>query len=203
MAISLEFPLNAAMNPLCSEESQSRIHPICQVLPVKRHRELLRLLHIRDQMTVREIAGHFEVSVDTARRDLDLLASRGLLNRTYGGAVAIQKSERQKVDDPQQIEHLAQERRLARFLNHLIQDGETLLLNGGSATKCCAEVLGNRNLRIVTNNLDIAFHCVTLAQVYVLGKMSARCASDGGPNACFGLEHHWRLDGLSELTESR
>ena len=167
---SFEIPFNAAMNPLCSEEENPRTNAICPALPVKRHRELLGLLRVRDQMTIREAASQFKVSVDTARRDLDLLASHGLLTRTYGGAVAIQKPETQRGKRLQPMpSHLFEEKRLARLLNQVIKDGETLLLNGGSAMRCCAEELSSRDLKIVTNNLDISFDCVTVAQVYLLG----------------------------------
>ena len=65
--------------------------------------------------------------------------------------------------------HPFEEVRLARSLDQLIKDGETLLLNGGFATRCCAEALGCRNVRIVTNSLDLPFELVTGADVYVLG----------------------------------
>src|SRR6478735_9036232 len=91
------------MNPLCAEGKNPRTNAICAALPVKRHHELLRLLRIGDQMTIREVANQFKVSVDTARRDLDLLASQGLLTRTYGGAVAIQKPELQRGKPLQQV----------------------------------------------------------------------------------------------------
>jgi DeoR/GlpR family transcriptional regulator of sugar metabolism len=133
------------MNPLCSEEKNPRTNAICPALPVKRHCELLRLLRIRDQMTIREVASQFKVSVDTARRDLDFLASQGLLARTYGGAVAIEKPKPQRGKPLQQMtSRLFDEKRLARLLDRVIKDGETLLLNGGSTTKCCAEELGSK-----------------------------------------------------------
>jgi DeoR family transcriptional regulator, fructose operon transcriptional repressor len=159
------------MNPIRFEKDpDSDTQTSGPALPGKRHRELLRLLRLRDQMTVKEVAGHFKISVDTARRDLDLLASQGLLNRAYGGAVALQKSAS---PEPKRVRrmtsHLCEERRLARSLDQVIQDGETLLLNGGSATRCCAEELGSRNLRMVTNNLDIPFESLTRAQFYLLG----------------------------------
>jgi DeoR family fructose operon transcriptional repressor len=164
------------MNPLCSEEENPRTNAICPALPVKRHHELLRLLCVRDQMTIREVANHFKVSVDTARRDLDLLASQGLLTRTYGGAVAIQQPELQRGKPLQQVTScLLEEKRLARLLHQVIKDGETLLLSGGSATRCCAEELGSRKLNIVTNNLDIPFDSLTVARVYILG---GRCLRD-------------------------
>ena len=177
------------MNPLCSEEKNPRTNAIRPALPVKRHRELLRLLRIRDQMTIREVASQFKVSVDTARRDLDFLASQGLLARTYGGAVAIQKPEPQRGKGLQQMtSRLFDEKRLARLLDQVIKDGETLLLNGGSTTKCCAEELGSRDLKIVTNNLDICFDWVTVAHLYVLG---GKCLRDArvtvGPMILSGM----------------
>jgi DeoR family transcriptional regulator of aga operon/DeoR family galactitol utilization operon repressor len=59
------------------------------VLPAKRHLELVELVRARGQMTVNDLSTHFGVSGDTVRRDLDLLASQGLLKRTHGGAVAM------------------------------------------------------------------------------------------------------------------
>jgi DeoR family transcriptional regulator, fructose operon transcriptional repressor len=177
------------MNPLCAEGKNPRTNAICAALPVKRHHELLRLLRIGDQMTIREVANQFKVSVDTARRDLDLLASQGLLTRTYGGAVAIQKPTPQRERGLEQMpSHLLEETRLARLLHQVIKDGETVLLNGGSATRCCAEELGSRDLKIVTNNLDISFDCVTVAHLYVLG---GKCLLDArvtvGPMIVSGM----------------
>jgi DeoR/GlpR family transcriptional regulator of sugar metabolism len=177
------------MNPLCSEEENPRTNSNCPALPGKRHRELLRLLGVRDQMTIREVANHFKVSVDTARRDLDLLASQGLLTRTYGGAVAIQKPEPQRGKSLQQLTSRSdREKCLARLLHQVIKDGETLLLNGGSVTKCWAEELGSRDLNIVTNHLDLPFDSATVARVYILG---GRCLRDArvtvGPMTLSGM----------------
>jgi DeoR/GlpR family transcriptional regulator of sugar metabolism len=177
------------MNPLCSEEENPRTNANCPALPGKRHRELLRLLCVRDQMTIREVASHFKVSVDTARRDLDLLASQGLLTRTYGGAVAIQQTEPQRGKPlPEMTTRLLTEKRLARLLHQVIKDGETLLLNGGPATRCWAQELGSRDLNIVTNHLDLPFDSVAVARVYILG---GRCLRDApvtvGPMIISGM----------------
>src|SRR5438270_4469353 len=53
-------------------------------LPAKRHLELLRLLRARGQVSVKALSHHFQISEDTVRRDLALLAERGLLTRTHG-----------------------------------------------------------------------------------------------------------------------
>jgi len=158
------------------------------VLPVKRHRELLHLVRVRGQLTVREVANHFKISVDTARRDLDLLAHRGILNRTYGGAVAPEEpAPKGRKRLPRETSSF-EKTRLPQFLDQLIKDGETLLLNGGFTTKCCAEALGSRNVRLVTNSLDLPFDLITGAELCVLG---GKCRPDArvtvGPMTISGL----------------
>ena len=109
------------------------------VLPAKRHLELVELIRARGQMTVNDLASHFAVSGDTVRRDLDLLATQGLLKRTHGGAVALDNLVHQDSTFTQRMgTRVPAKRRIARAASRLIGDGETLLLNGGSTTKLFA-----------------------------------------------------------------
>jgi DeoR family transcriptional regulator, fructose operon transcriptional repressor len=143
------------------------------VLPAKRHLELVELVRARGQMTVNELSSHFGVSGDTVRRDLDLLASQGLLKRTHGGAVAMDNLVHQDSTFMQRMStRVPEKRRIARAASQLISDGETLLINGGSTTRLfAAELSSKRNLTIVTNNFTVpttlAAECVR--DVYVLG----------------------------------
>jgi DeoR/GlpR family transcriptional regulator of sugar metabolism len=81
------------------------------------------------------------ISVDTARRDLDLLARQGMLHRSYGGAVAPEKPTPQGRKRMPRVTSSLEKTRLAQLLDQLIKDGETLLLNGNFTTRCCAEAL--------------------------------------------------------------
>jgi DeoR/GlpR family transcriptional regulator of sugar metabolism len=142
-------------------------------LPARRRTELVRLARTRGQVTVAEIAGLFEVSADTVRRDLDLLAERGLLTRTHGGAVA---SDGLVTRDTPFAERLMTRKdakaRIARAAASLISDGETLIVNGGSTTRAfAAELHTRRNLMVVTNNLGIppVLGGEAVRDVYVLG----------------------------------
>jgi DeoR/GlpR family transcriptional regulator of sugar metabolism len=143
------------------------------VLPAKRHRELVEMIRSRGQMTVNELASQFGVSGDTVRRDLDLLAGQGLLQRTHGGAVAMDNLVQQDSTFTQRMAtRIPAKRRIARAASRLISTGETLLVNGGSTTKLfAAELADKRNLTVVTNNLGIP---ATLPpdcfrNVYILG----------------------------------
>jgi DeoR/GlpR family transcriptional regulator of sugar metabolism len=143
------------------------------VLPANRHLKLVELVRARGQITVHELSSYFGVSGDTVRRDLDLLASQGLLKRTHGGAVAMDNLVQQDSTFMQRMStRVPAKKRIALAASQLIGNGETLLLNGGSTTRLfAAELTGRRNLTIVTNNLTVpttlAAECVR--DVYILG----------------------------------
>src|SRR5260370_42353663 len=60
-------------------------------LPARRRADLAQYVREHAQATVAELAGIFQVSADTVRRDLDHLARHGVLTRTHGGAVPMEE----------------------------------------------------------------------------------------------------------------
>jgi DeoR family fructose operon transcriptional repressor len=146
------------------------IFPSDGALPAKRHSDLLELIRHRGQMTVRELSFCLQVSGDTVRRDLDLLARQGLLTRTYGGAVANHSVILSDSTPTRRIDlwHSA-ERAIARAASRLITDRETLLVNGGSTTTIFAAELASENITVVTNNLEVPAVAPAQCDVHVLG----------------------------------
>jgi DeoR family transcriptional regulator, fructose operon transcriptional repressor len=142
-------------------------------LPSRRRAQLVRLVRSRGQVTVAELAALFDMSLDTIRRDLDLLAERGLLTRTHGGAVPLDALAMHDAPFAERLNaHKAAKTRIARAAAALVGDGETLIVNGGSTTRAfAAELIGRRNLTIVTNNLSIpaVLSGDAVRDMYVLG----------------------------------
>jgi DeoR/GlpR family transcriptional regulator of sugar metabolism len=123
-------------------------------------------------VTVADLASKFGVSPDTIRRDLDLLAERGLLERTHGGAVPAGLVTQDSPLDLRIAVHKPAKQRIARAAAALIRDGETLMVNGGSTTLAFASELGGRrDVTIVTNNLLVpsVVPLNAVRDLYVLG----------------------------------
>jgi DeoR/GlpR family transcriptional regulator of sugar metabolism len=142
------------------------------VLPARRRSELLELARNHSQVTVADLASKFGVSPDTIRRDLDVLAGQGLLERTHGGAVPAGLVNQDSPLDQRIVAHKPAKQRIARAAADLIRDGETLIINGGSTTLAFArELAGCRDLTIVTNNLQVpaAVPRGAVRDLYVLG----------------------------------
>ena len=127
------------------------------LLPATRHAKMLGRLEERGQMTVSQFALSLNVSVDTVRRDLVQLENRGLITRTYGGAV-LNRGAAEHAGQSQAIGGaVAIHQRIAHRAAELIADGETLAINSGLINTCFASMLGERRgLTVMTNNIGFA-----------------------------------------------
>jgi DeoR family fructose operon transcriptional repressor len=142
-------------------------------LPGRRRALLTAFIDEHGQATVVELADAFNVSADTVRRDLDWLAKRGAVSRTYGGAVSLSglATADTSFSDRSSV-HPDEKQRIALAVAERLADGETVIINGGTTTLAVARALGERrNLTIVTNNLRLpsALPPAAVRDVYLLG----------------------------------
>ncbi len=81
----------------------------------------------------------------------------GVLKRVYGGAVSVQAPPSRAFDYAVESVRLSDEKsRIARLTASLIEDGQTVILDGGSTVAAVARELASKSLHIVTNSLPIA-----------------------------------------------
>lgn len=145
------------------------------LLGLERQEKIAQLLEERGKLTVAEISQAFEVSEATARRDLSVLAERNLIRRVHGGAMRAQPVATSEVPIMQRMEeHADTKRRIGQAAARLIQDGETVLLIGGSTGTAVARELGTHaNLTLVTDSLIAANELIRqgIHKVIILGGM--------------------------------
>jgi len=124
-------------------------------LPAGRKARLAAYVAEAGQVTVGTLAERFGVSIDTIRRDLDQLSAEGVLVRTYGGAVSLSTVSRvdRAVDVRLNLQKTEKET-IAALAASLVEDGSTIMINGGTTTLALARHLHNhRDLTVATNNL--------------------------------------------------
>jgi DeoR/GlpR family transcriptional regulator of sugar metabolism len=103
-----------------------------------------------------ELADLTGVSELTIRRDLKILQERCLLNLVPGGATADSVGASMIQFKKEVSRHQAEKQAIGKAATALVQDGETVLLDGGTTTWYVAEALRGRNLEVVTNSLPVA-----------------------------------------------
>ena len=103
-----------------------------------------------------DLATQLQVSESTIRRDLDYLEESGSAQRTHGGVFYTGPSPKLMHFDQRQESHWEKKRQIGEAAGKLIEDGDTMLLDGGSTTYELARVLVGRPLQVVTNSLPVA-----------------------------------------------
>lgn len=125
--------------------------------PNPRQAGIAAAVHEHGSLTVEALAERFGVTLQTVRRDVQLLADAGLLARFHGGARApgsttenIAYRQRQRLND-------AAKRRIARAVAAAVPEGSSLIINIGTTVEAVARaLLQHRGLRVITNNLNVA-----------------------------------------------
>ncbi|MEI7988459.1 MAG: DeoR/GlpR family DNA-binding transcription regulator [Chloroflexota bacterium] len=140
-----------------------------------------RLLEAK-KIYVTDLAREFNLSSSSIRMDLAELEVRGLLQRTYGGAILTEKMGGNLVMNKLILhareETLREEKdAIGQAAAALIEDGDTLMIDGGSTLWHVAHHLqGRRNLTIVTNatNLLPVLLEIPDSEIYVSGGLLRR-----------------------------
>src|ERR1700759_4370663 len=106
-----------------------------------RREQILKLLEKNGNLSIGELAARFALSVVTIRKDLDDLASEGLLQRTFGGAVFSNRSLFNSSFREIARQHGQQKHAIATAALEYIHDGDTVILDAGTTTLALAQLL--------------------------------------------------------------
>src|SRR5580700_5567595 len=106
-----------------------------------RRAQILKLLEQTGILSVGELADRFAQSLVTIRKDLDDLASEGLLQRTFGGAVFSSRSLFNSSFRESARQHGQQKHAIATAALEYIHDGDTIILDAGTTTLALAQLL--------------------------------------------------------------
>lgn len=124
-----------------------------------RHKALLDMLNLRGYATIEELVKHFSVTPQTIRKDINFLAASGKVQRFHGGVGMPLSTENILYEERKKL-FLFEKRRIAALVSEHIPDGSSVCINIGTTTEEVAHaLLMHKNLRILTNNLNVAVIC--------------------------------------------
>jgi DeoR/GlpR family transcriptional regulator of sugar metabolism len=122
-----------------------------------RQHKIRQMLETQEFVDFQTLCRELDASESSIRRDLTSLEEEGILKRVYGGAMAVQASNSHLLDFDWQSARMGDEkRRIARVAAQLIEDDQTVILDGGSTVAMVARELVSRSLHVMTNSLPIA-----------------------------------------------
>ena len=122
----------------------------------ERQAQIEDLIRQRGFCSIDSLADHFQVSPQTIRRDVNQLCSRGIAQRRHGGVQRFTGGANLSYDR-RQILQAGSKNGIADCVCDHVPDGASLAIGIGTTPEIVARrLIGHRNLRIFTNNLNVA-----------------------------------------------
>ncbi|MEJ5927095.1 DeoR/GlpR family DNA-binding transcription regulator [Corynebacterium sp. H128] len=143
----------------------------------ERRRQIASLTAIEGRVNVTELAQRFDVTAETVRRDLAVLAQDGIIHRVHGGAVATQSflTTEFSLDTRYKSASSAKTAISRTALDFLPSRNGGIFLDAGTTVSALAELIVDhpsaRHWSIVTNCLSIALNLANsgIDEVQLLG----------------------------------
>lgn len=126
----------------------------------ERHRIILSAVQTRAVATVTDLVEMTGTSEATIRRDIAALHVAGRLRRVRGGAEAVTPPAQSRlVGRPFSVNetmNVTLKRAIAKAAVDMCEDGDTIIINGGTTTFQMVYPLVNRHMQVFTNSFPIA-----------------------------------------------
>jgi DeoR family transcriptional regulator of aga operon len=155
----------------------------------ERRQKIQEIIEEKGKITVDDIVGKFSISAVTARSDLDVLAKRGNVMRSHGGAV---RQLSAVVDYPLRFKesmHHAEKVRIGHAAAQLIQPYHNIILDSGTTTVQIARQIKAARIRpltVITNALNVAYELAEtdgITLIIIGGILRPASSSLVGPQA--------------------
>ncbi len=138
----------------------------------ERHRVILSAVQDRPVATVAELVTLTGASEATVRRDIATLHVQKKLRRVRGGAEALAPPAfpglAGRPFSVSQTLNLEAKQAIARAAVALCEEGEAIIINGGTTTFQMVHPLANRRLQVMTNSFPVAEHLLKHSKTTVL-----------------------------------
>ena len=128
----------------------------------------------RDFVSIPELVEHFHVSVNTVRRDLNLLQEAGKIDKVYGGAKRAENSdsfsELLRAYSERNVTNTAEKYRIAGRAAQYICEGDVIFIDTGTSTVPLLQHIGDlHHLTIITNSVYVLYSAIELSSFTVIG----------------------------------
>jgi len=132
-----------------------------------RQREILSLIESEGAQYIEQLSARYDVTTQTIRRDINALCDLGYARRFHGG-VDMPVGARNISVNARAALNSGAKRKIARRIAAAIPSGSTVFMGIGSTVQFVAAALrDHKDLRVVTNNIDVALTLSEAPQVEV------------------------------------
>lgn len=140
------------------------------MLAKERQNRIIELVNENGSVLVKELSEQFEVTEDSIRKDLSLLEKKGLLKKTYGGAMRNRVNTHERYVSQRKGKNIKEKQDIARKAFELIEEGDVIFLDISTINIELIKLIveANLNITVVTNMIDIMLNFTAESEVNLL-----------------------------------
>jgi DeoR family fructose operon transcriptional repressor len=134
----------------------------------RRRKAMLEIIHSQDELSVKDLATKLAISEITIRRDLTILAEKGLISRTHGGAMKPDTEKRPVDFAGKQRSHNEHKEYIGSLAARYISDNDVIFMDCGSTVfTLCQHLIQLNSLTVITNSLPVVAEFLAYPQIKV------------------------------------
>lgn len=120
--------------------------------------------------TLLELSEHFNMSMNTTRRDVSELVLKGNVEKVYGGVSALKRQPELTPITERKTYSSREKNAIGKVIGTMVRDGMTIYVDSGSTTASTIAYIARRsNITIVTNCLTIMEEVAKYPSITLLG----------------------------------
>lgn len=134
----------------------------------ERHRIIVDTVNSLGKVNVKVLSEKLDVSEVTIRRDLDMLDKKGLLKRTFGGAIRTNSIMREYSLSEREKLNINEKRAIAKRALDFIEEGMSIYIDSGTTTKILSSILDHfKQLTVFTADLLVGYNLSSFKNIDV------------------------------------
>lgn len=109
--------------------------------------------------SVRDLGQILDASDATIRRDIAKLHDKGAVLKVFGGVAPVVDAKSDRSAKPfaeNRVRNVDQKRAIAALAASLCDDGDTIIVHGGTTAYMFAEEIASKQLKVITNSMPVA-----------------------------------------------
>lgn len=147
------------------------------MLARERQSKIVEMVNKEGSVLVKELSELFDVTEDSIRKDLSLLEKKGLLKKTYGGAVKNRVNTHELYVSQRKGKNIKEKQRVAKHAFELLEEGDVIFLDISTNNIELIKLIIEADLKItvVTNMIDVMLSFVPPSDtnfIFIGGKLN-------------------------------
>lgn len=122
----------------------------------EREQRIISLLETRGELSIKTLGDMLDISPSTLRKQLAVMQSKGLVIRTYGGVMSVDRIPDESFDNKLR-RNVVEKRLIAERARGLIREGQSIALGSGTTIYALCTLLDDlRQGAVYTNSMQAA-----------------------------------------------